>query len=194
MTTTKGFTLGCRVPKEYFETRGKGESDIAIHAGSFHLALKDAGIEKYNIITYSSILPGIATLLPQIPQLPHGCVVESIMSICTVEKKQRGSAGIIYGRLYHRETGEKYGGLVCENYGDYSKEELKTLLHSSLHELYINGFQEEYRLEEITYLSETIVPTKTYGTVLVALCFSSYEVPVIATTTMVSNRNNADLS
>ena len=85
ITTTKGFTLGCRIPKEYFETRGKGESDITVHAGSFHLALKDAGIEKYNIMTYSSILPGIATLLPQAPQLPHGCVVESIMSTCTVE-------------------------------------------------------------------------------------------------------------
>ncbi len=181
MITTTGFTLGCRIPKEYFEARGKGESDIAVHAGSFHLALKDAGIEKYNIMTYSSILPEIATLLPQAPQLPYGCVVESIMSTCTVEKGHRGSAGIIYGRLYHRGTGNRYGGLVCENYGDYSVEELKTLLDASLHELYSNGFQEDYHLRDITYLSETITPIKTYGTALVALCFASYEIPVIAT-------------
>ena len=181
MITTTGCTLGCRIPKEYFEACGQGESDIAVHAGSFHLALKDAGIEKYNIMTYSSILPEIATLLPQAPQLPYGCVVESIMSTCTVEKGNRGTAGIIYGRLYHRQTGEKYGGLVCENYGDYSKEALKDILDLSLQELYSNGFQEEYRLQDITYLSESVVPIKAYGTALVALCFSSYEIPQIAT-------------
>ena len=178
ITTTRGFTLGCRIPKEYFEVCGKGESDITVHAGSFHLALKDAGIEKYNIMTYSSILPGIATLIPKAPQLPHGCVVESIMSSCTVEQGHRGTAGIIYGWLYHRKTGDKYGGLVCENYGDYSRDELKILLNSSLHELYNNGFQEEYTLADITYLSEGIIPTKKYGTALVALCFCSYEMPI----------------
>jgi arginine decarboxylase len=66
-----GVTLGCRIPKEYFETSGKGESDIAIHAGSYHLALKDANIEKYNIMTYSSILPGIARLIPQPNHMLH---------------------------------------------------------------------------------------------------------------------------
>ena len=52
--------IGNRIPKDYYITKGKGESDIAIHAGSFHHALKDAGIEMCNIISYSSILPGIA--------------------------------------------------------------------------------------------------------------------------------------
>ncbi|MDR0651626.1 MAG: pyruvoyl-dependent arginine decarboxylase [Candidatus Peribacteria bacterium] len=174
-----GITLGCRIPKEYFETSGKGESDIAIHAGSYHLALKDANIEKYNIMTYSSILPGIAQLIPQPKTMTHGGVVESIMSACTVNQGERGAAGIIYGRLYHRKTNEKYGGLVCENYGDYSGEELQLLLQESLNELYINGFQEEYRLEEIKHLHETIVPQKKYGTAIVALCFTSYYYPHI---------------
>jgi arginine decarboxylase len=172
-----GITLGCRIPKDYFETSGKGESDIAVHAGSYHLALKDANIEKYNIMTYSSILPGIAQLIPQPKAMVHGCVLESIMSTCTVQQGQRGTAGIIYGWLYHRETNEKYGGLVCENYGDYSVEDLKTFLQSSLNELYINGFSEEYRLEEVKYLHETITPQKKYGTALVALCFTSYHFP-----------------
>jgi arginine decarboxylase len=101
------------------------------------------------------------------------------MSTCSVNQGERGTAGIIYGRLYHRETNEKYGGLVCENDGDYSVEELQYLLQSSLNELYINGFQEEYRLEEITYLHETIIPQKKYGTAIVALCFTSYYYPSI---------------
>jgi arginine decarboxylase len=175
----KGVMLGCRIPKDYFETQGKGESDIAVHAGSYHLALKDANIEKYNIMTYSSILPGIATLVQQPADMVHGCVVESIMSACTVGKGERGTAGIIYGWLYNRKTNEKYGGLVCENYGDYSPNELHTLLRSSLNELYVNGFEEDYRLEDIKYLHETITPQKKYGTALVSLCFVSYHCPVL---------------
>ncbi|MDR1416730.1 MAG: pyruvoyl-dependent arginine decarboxylase [Prevotellaceae bacterium] len=175
----KGITLGCRIPKDYFETRGKGESDIAVHAGSYHLALKDANIEKYNIMTYSSILPGIATLVPQPADMAHGCVVESIMSTCTVSQGDRGTAGIVYGWLYNRKTNEKYGGLVCENYGDYSPDDLKSLLLLSLNELYVNGFEEDYRLEEIKYLHETITPQKKYGTALVSLCFTSYYHPVL---------------
>ncbi|MDR1341880.1 MAG: pyruvoyl-dependent arginine decarboxylase [Prevotellaceae bacterium] len=175
----KGITLGCRIPKDYFETHGKGESDITVHAGSYHLALKDANIEKYNIMTYSSMLPGIATLVPQPADMVHGCVVETIMSTCTVSKGERGTAGIVYGWLYNRKTNEKYGGLVCENYGDYSPDELETLLLSSLNELYVNGFEEDYRLEDIKYLHETIIPQKKYGTALVSLCFISYYHPVL---------------
>ncbi|MBN2212904.1 MAG: arginine decarboxylase, partial [Bacteroidales bacterium] len=43
--------VGNRIPKDYFITKGTGESDIAIHAGSYHLALKAAGIEMANIMT-----------------------------------------------------------------------------------------------------------------------------------------------
>jgi arginine decarboxylase len=175
----KGLVLGCRIPKDYFDTKGKGESDIAVHAGSYHLALKDANIEKYNIMTYSSILPGIATLVPQPADMVHGCVVESIMSVCTVGKGEKGTAGIIYGWLYNRTTNEKYGGLVCENYGDYSPDDLNTLLRARRHELYTNGFEEDYRLEDVKYLYETITPQKKYGTALVSLCFISYYHPVL---------------
>ena len=44
--------VGCRIPKDYFVTKGHGESDITVHAGSYHLALKEAGIEMCNIMTY----------------------------------------------------------------------------------------------------------------------------------------------
>jgi arginine decarboxylase len=171
--------LGCRIPKDYFETSGKGESDIAVHAGSYHLALKDANIEKYNIMTYSSILPGIATLVEQPKHMVHGCVVESIMSHCTVGMGERGTAGIIYGWLYNRKTNERYGGLVCENYGDYSSEALHHILRASLNELYVNGFEEDYRLDDVKYLCETITPAKKFGTALVALCFTSYVFPEV---------------
>jgi arginine decarboxylase len=49
----------------------------------------------------------------------------------------------------------------------------------SLDELYVNGFEEEYELKDIHYLSESIVPAKKYGTALVSLCFTSYFHPVV---------------
>lgn len=171
--------IGNRIPKDYFVTKGTGESDIAIHAGSYHLALKSAGIAMCNIMTYSSILPKIARRIEKPKHIEHGAVMESIMAVCNTEKGQRGTAGIIYGWLSSRKTNEKYGGLVCEHYGDYSEKGLSAILNSSLEELYYNGFSEDYTLSSIEIFTETFVPTKKYGTALVSLCFTNYHVPVI---------------
>ncbi len=175
----QGIVIGNRIPQDYFETKGIGESDIAIHAGSYHLALKAANIEKFNIMTYSSILPGIAHKIDQPKHIEHGAVLESIMSVCTANKGERATAGIIYGWLYDKKTKDKFGGLVCEHYGDHDVDGIKKLLRSSIDELYFNGFSEDYQLNDITYLTESFVPKKTYGTALVALCFTSYYYPVI---------------
>ena len=73
--------IGNRIPKDYFITKGCGESNITIHAGSYHLALKTAGIEMCNIMTYSSILPAIATEIERPQHLYHGSVMETIMAV-----------------------------------------------------------------------------------------------------------------
>jgi arginine decarboxylase len=130
-------------------------------------------------MTYSSILPAIANLVAMPPRIAHGSVVESIMSVCNVKQGERGTAGIVYGWLYNRKSGTRYGGLVCENYGDYSPQELQDILQQSINELYINGFEEDYELRDIKYLHQTIVPTRKYGTALVALCFTSYFQPIM---------------
>lgn len=174
-----GFLIGNRVPREFFETSGIGESDIAIHAGSYHLALKNANIEMYNIMTYSSILPGIAEKVNPPAEINHGAVLESIMSVSHAGKGELTTAGIIYGWLYDRVTAEKYGGLVCEHTGNYNKEELNARLGASLEELYLNGFVYRYELRDIETLTKSFIPTKTYGTALVALCFISYYFPVL---------------
>src|SRR3989338_6402732 len=116
----KSLTIGNRIPKDFFVTSGTGESDITIHAGSYHLALKDAGIEKCNIITYSSILPAIAQKVEKPGNLVHGSVMETIMATADSKKGKRATAGIIFGWLYNKITGEKYGGIVCEYHGSNS--------------------------------------------------------------------------
>lgn len=175
----KKILIGNRIPRDYFVTTGKGQSNNAVHAGSFHLALTDAGIEQGNIMTYSSILPGIARKVEKPKQIVHGEVIESIMAVANGLKGEYISSGIIYGWLYDKETTEKFGGLVCENNGTYTKPELEKLLKTSLNELYINGFSEKYELKDIELNIKSLDITKKYGTVIVSLCFVNYEVPII---------------
>ncbi len=171
--------IGNRIPKDYFVTKGTGQSDLTVHAGSYHLALKAAGVEMCNIMTYSSILPSIATEIPKPERLVHGSVMESIFSVCTVAKGERATAGIIYGLLFDKKTRQKYGGLVCELYGDHSVQEIERRLHASLEELYTNGYSDDFHLEQRRVITESFVPDKKHGTALVALCFVNYHYPVL---------------
>ncbi len=175
----KNLVVGNRIPKDYFVTTGSGESDITVHAGSYHLALKSAGIEMANIMTYSSILPGIANEIPKPAHVTHGAVVESIMAVANGTKGELLSAGIIYGWLYDRYTNEKFGGLVCEHNGNYTDEEIRFKLRESLNELYINGFEEQYSLRDTRLITQSCQPEKNFGTAMVALCFTSYLYPVL---------------
>jgi len=170
--------VGNRIPKDFFSVTGSGESNNTIHAGSYHLALKEAGIEMCNIMTYSSILPGIATEIERPKELVHGSVMESILSVCHVEKGEYGIAGLTYSWLYHRETGEKYGGLVCEISGSFSLMTMYDKLKDSTLELYNNGYSKDYTLKMGKVLTSDLRPTKTYGTCLVGLCFVNYLYPI----------------
>jgi arginine decarboxylase len=166
-----------RIPKDFFVTKGKGESDITVHAGSYHLALKDADIEMHNITRYSSILPGIARKIRKPKNRVHGSVMEVIEAASTAQKGKRATAGIIYGWLYDKKTKQKYGGLVCEHYGSVSEEEIRRRLKASLNELYTNGYSKKFHLRGIEMNTESFVPKKKYGTALVALCFVNYVYP-----------------
>ncbi|UCD04184.1 MAG: pyruvoyl-dependent arginine decarboxylase [Candidatus Woesearchaeota archaeon] len=169
------------MPKDFFITSGVGESNITVHAGSYHLALKDAGIERCNIITYSSILPAISQEVekPNPEELVHGSVVETIIACSTAKKGKRATAGIIFGWLYDKETNQKYGGIVCEYNGNYTETKAVASLRESLQELYVSGFMDKYNLGDIKLITKSFVPKKRYGTALIALCFMNYVCPVI---------------
>ena len=175
----KKILIGKRIPKDFFITTGSGESNITVHAGSYHLALRDAGIEMCNIMSYSSILPPIATLVERPKNLEHGSVMETISAVSTSKKGKRATASIVFGWLYDKKTGKKHGGLVCEYNGNKTPKKAEKELHESLKELYTNGFEEKFDLREITVNTKTIVPKKKYGTCVVALCFVNYEVPIL---------------
>lgn len=175
-----------RVPKDYFVTSGVGESEITIHAGSYHLALKDAGIEMANIIAYSSILPKIATEVPR-PANPnevitHGSVMETIMASQSCRYGESATAGLIWGWLYEKDAlggfTNRYGGLVCEYGGSMPEHEADVHLREMIRELHTNGY-EHLRLTEVRTLIRTVTPMKMYGTALVGLCFLNHEYPEV---------------
>lgn len=172
----KEITTGNRIPRSFFMTSGIGESDIGVHAGSYHLALRSAGIEMCNHLTYSSILPAIATEVEK-PDLVHGAVMENISAVATSRKGWRATAGIIIGWLYDK-NGRKYGGLVCEYNGCDLEEKARKLLRASLQELYTNGY-ENYELRDIKIMMRSFIPKKRYGTAIVAICFTDYVHPVV---------------
>jgi len=171
--------VGNRIPKDFFITSGVGESNITIHAGSYHLALKDAGIEKCNIMTYSSILPAIATEIERPKEVVHGSVMETIMACANTQKGQTATAGLIFCWLYDKITGKKYGGLVCEYSGNKPEEDAIENLKASLNELYLNGFSENYEIKDIKIITRSFIPNKKFGTAIVALCFLNHLYPTL---------------
>lgn len=171
--------IGHRIPREYFITRGCGESDVTVHAGSYHLALRAAGIEMCNIITYSSILPACATEVEKPTGLIHGAVMETIMANATSRRGRRATAGLIFGWLHRRTTGEKYGGFVCECNGSMSAKKAAHQLRASLDELYRNGYEEDFELRDIRTVIESFIPRKRYGSALVAICVLNHFVPIL---------------
>ncbi|MEM3412083.1 MAG: pyruvoyl-dependent arginine decarboxylase [archaeon] len=172
--------FGPRIPFHFFLTSGVGESDVTIHAGSYHLALKEAGVERCNIITYSSILPSIAIEVekPEPESLIHGSVLETIMACSNAKQGERATAGLILGWLYDKISGEKYGGLVCEYSGNGDEAEAVSTLQKSLEEICGNGFSERYELRDVKYYIRSFIPQKKFGTAIVAICFLDYVFPM----------------
>lgn len=170
--------LGNRIPHEFFITKGSGESDITIHAGSFHLALCNAGIGMKNIITYSSVLPAEARQIAMPERMKQGDVMEVIMATGHCRKGERITAGMAVAWLTNPGSGERVGGLVCELSGNYPVEEIQEKLRESMQEIYRHGYV-AYSLGELQLITESFVPHKQFGTALVALCFNSYLYPVI---------------
>ena len=179
LKSVQTLVTGNRVPKDFFITSGTGQSDITVHAGSYHLALREARIERCNIICYSSILPAIANKIEfNAGDLTHGAVMETIMACANSKKGERATAAIIFGWLYDRSSGEKYGGLVCEYNGNDTEEDAIASLKMSIMELYENGYSEGFELRDVEIHSRSFVPEKKHGTALVALCFVNHEYPI----------------
>jgi arginine decarboxylase len=173
-------TIGNKIPYTFFVTKGSGVSEYAVHPGSYHMALHDAGISQFNIVNYSSVLPATSKLvsLDEIDLPPFGSELNTIMACAHGYYGEHISAGIIHAWMYTDDTcEEKVGGIVCELSGYFDTETLEKRLYMIMDDLYNRTFN-QYYLGEPTVTTESITIDKRYGTALVALCFVDYLIDI----------------
>ena len=173
--------VGNLIPNTFFITKGSGESDLEKHAGSYHMALYDAGISDFNIMTYSSVIPATAHLatMDEIDLPPFGTELKTIMAVSHGYQDEFVSAGVVYAWMYKDENfDEKVGGLVCEVSGRYRIEELESRLIRVINDLHQKTYG-KYYLGELNFITEGITIEKRYGTALAALCFVDFLMPEI---------------
>ena len=166
-----------RIPNEFFITKGSGGSELALHPGSYHMALHDAGIAEFNIINYSSVLPATAKLvtIDEIDLPPFGSELCTIMAHADGMYGEHISVGIIYAWLYKDEScEEKIGGIVCELAGYFDVESLEKRLYSVIEDMHLKTFY-KYYLGEPDVTIESLLIDKRYGSALVAMCFVNYK-------------------
>ena len=163
-----------RIPHQYFITKGAGTSEHEIHAGSYHMALFDAGISDFNIQTYSSVLPAAAIEIhPQLIKIPFGSELYTIMSCIHGKENEYISCGIIMGDLFENEN--KIGGLVCEVSGNYEvTNELSNKLKITIDDLHQRTYH-QYELKNLQLITNSLMCDDKYGTCLVAICFVSFQ-------------------
>src|SRR3989344_6079897 len=163
--------IGTRVPYEYFITQGSGESDLGYHPGAYDVALENAGgVQDYNHVVYSSILPKGAVRIPMPPkEYDHGAVLESISAEAGKGQiyPKRLTAGMVISKVFKK--GNFIGGLVAEYNGNGTKEECTKFLKDN-----IKGMVDRrYGMKDITtedeFFIETIEPKSRYACALVIL-------------------------
>src|ERR1700722_18497289 len=173
--------IGSRIPREYFWVIGWGESDVGIETGSYDAALHMAGIENYNVMLYTSVLPPEAVELSHLPDTHHGSVLEGIIAIQHTDKPgTRITAGVLLAKVFRNSGGGYLGGFACEYAGNGSMEEAEANLQQAMQQLFARRYKaKSYKLEFGKSVVRTFMPEKRFGTILVGIGFSSYLVPIL---------------
>ena len=97
---------------------------MGIETGSYDAALHMAGIENYNVMLYTSVLPPEAVELSRLPAIHHGSVLEGIIAIQHTDKPgTRITAGVLLAKVYRKADDSYLGGFACESAGNDSPEE-----------------------------------------------------------------------
>ena len=150
---------------------------MANQTGSYHMALYDAGISDFNIMTYSSVIPATAHLatMDELDLPPFGSEMKTIMAVSHGYQDEFVSAGVVYAWMYKDEN---FDGLVCEVSGRYRIEELESRLIRVINDLHQKTYG-KYYLGELNFITEGITIEKRYGTALAALCFVDFLQPEI---------------
>jgi len=128
------------VPKEVFFTKGVGRHKNRL--SSFEEALRDAGIEKCNLVTVSSIFPPKCKMISReegLKKLQAGQITFCVMARSETNEPNRLVSSAI-GLAIPSEREEQYGylsehhayGETAEKTGDYAEDLAATMLATTL--------------------------------------------------------------
>ena len=140
-----------RVPKKVFFTNGVGTHTEELQ--SFELALRDAGIEKFNLVQVSSILPPGCKRVSRregLNQLEPGEIVYCVLARCASNEPRRllaasvGCAVPVDKRMYGYLSEHHAFGTTDHAAGEYSEDLAAAMLASTLG----IGFDEEKSWDE----------------------------------------------
>ena len=131
--------LNVYVPRKIFFTKGVGTHKEELH--SFELALRDAGIEKFNLVQVSSIMPPGCKVISKaqgLKELKPGALVYCVMSRCCSNEPRRLLAASVgcaipadknaYGYISEHHT----FGQTEKQAGDYAEDLAAAMLASTL--------------------------------------------------------------
>ncbi|MDP8263146.1 MAG: arginine decarboxylase, pyruvoyl-dependent [Candidatus Ancaeobacter aquaticus] len=175
------------VPKKVFLTKGVGSHKEELR--SFELALRDAGIEKCNLVTVSSILPPHCKIIPRnkgLKEIAPGMITFTVCSKCSSNEPHRvlsASVGVaapsdksMYGYLSEHHA----WGQTEKMAGDYAEDLAASMLASTLgiefdEDKNWDEKEEVYRMSDkivrTTNITQTAKGKKGYTTVLAAAVF-----------------------
>lgn len=127
------------IPRKAFLTRGTGVHKDKL--ASFELALRAAGIEKYNLVCVSSILPPNCKIVPReegLPELKPGAIVHCVLARNDTNEPQRlvtsaiGTAVPVNENNYGYISEHHSYGEDEETAGEYAEDLAATMLATTL--------------------------------------------------------------
>ena len=155
------------IPTKVFFTKGVGRHKEKLH--SFELALRDAGIEKFNLVTVSSILPPGCKVISKeegLKQLKPGEIVFCVMARNADNEPNRLIASSI-GCAVPADSENNYGylsehhsfGETENKVGEYSEDLAASMLASTLGVEFDSNLSWDER-EQIYKMSGKIVKSR----------------------------------
>lgn len=190
--------IGTRVPYQYFLSKGHGQSDSGggsnpWEASTYDSALSMAGIQNFNMIQYTSILPPEAKEVSRASALSRarfGSVLEGIYSTMNGVKGERITAALLVTRI-HDFKGKKLGSFCTEYMGSATESEAKKILIKDTQNMIDRrGYGKvklqwrkkvkgtHYFFETDHFVIQSLKVKKKYGTVLAGLFFINYVYPL----------------
>lgn len=175
------------VPKQLFFTKGVGRHQEELR--SFELALRDAGIEKCNLVQVSSIIPPKCNIIARkqgLAELVPGQITFCVLAKCSSDEFSRLIASSIgcaipndinlYGYLSENHA----FGQTEKVSGDYAEDQAAAMLASTLgiefdEEKSWDEKKEVYRISDkivrTTNTTQSAIVKRGYSTVLAAAVF-----------------------